>query len=120
MSEKINFADKLALFDEVWSPKVVAQLNQIQFKLVKIQGEFTWHDHSDTDEAFIVIEGTMGIEFEDRTVELAAGEMIVVPKGVKHKPFAPALCQVMIVEPQGVVNTGDSESELTADNDIWI
>jgi mannose-6-phosphate isomerase-like protein (cupin superfamily) len=118
--KKINLEDKLSKFSEHWSPKVIAEMNDYQFKLVKIEGEFVWHDHPDTDEVFIVIEGTMQIEFEDRTIELSEGEMLVVPKGVRHKPFANEECQVMLVEPRGVVNTGDTGDELTADNDVWV
>jgi len=117
---KINFQDKLAKFSEHWTPKVIAEMNDYQFKLVKIQGEFVWHNHSDTDEVFIVIEGSMKIEFDDKTVELNEGEMYVVPKGVQHKPYAEQECKVMLVEPKDVVNTGESDSELTADNDVWI
>ena len=117
---KINFQDKLAKFSEHWTPKVIAEMNDYQFKLVKIQGEFVWHNHSDTDEVFIVIEGSMKIEFDEETVELNEGEMYVVPKGVQHKPYAENECKVMLVEPKGVVNTGESDSELTADNEVWI
>ena len=118
--KKINLEDKLSKFSEHWSPKVIAEMNDYQFKLVKIEGEFVWHDHPDTDEVFIVIEGTMQIEFEDRTIELREGEMLVVPKGVRHKPYAEAECKVMLVEPRGVINTGDAEGDLTAPNDDWI
>ena len=118
--KKINLEDKLSKFSEHWSPKVIAEMNDYQFKLVKIEGEFVWHEHPDTDEVFIVIEGTMQIEFEDRTIELSEGEMLVVPKGVRHKPYAEEECKVMLVEPRGVVNTGDAEGELTAPNDDWI
>ena len=116
----INLKEKLGKFSDHWSPKVIAELNNYQFKLVKIQGEFVWHNHPDTDEVFIVIEGTMNIEFENETVRLTEGEMLVVPKGVEHKPYAEKECKIMLVEPRGVVNTGDSDSELTADNDVWI
>ena len=118
--KKINLEDKLSKFSEHWSPKVIAEMNDYQFKLVKIEGEFVWHEHPDTDEVFIVIKGTMYIEFEDRTIELNEGEMLVVPKGVRHKPYAEAECKVMLVEPRGVVNTGDTGDELTADNDVWV
>ena len=120
MMDIINLKQKLGKFSDHWSPKVIAELNDYQFKLVKIQGEFVWHNHPDTDEVFIVIEGTMNIEFENETVRLTEGEMLVVPKGVEHKPYAEKECKVMLVEPRGVVNTGDSDSELTADNDVWI
>ena len=118
--DKINFTEKLSKFSDHWSPKVIAEMNDYQFKLVKINGDFIWHNHPDTDEVFIVIEGVMKIEFEDGEVELNAGEMYVVPKGVMHKPSAENECKVMLVEPQGVVNTGEADSELTADNDVWI
>lgn len=120
MQNKVNLADKFFKFDELWRPKVVAEMNDVQFKLVKIQGEFTWHQHDDTDEVFLVVEGTMQIDFRDQTVELNQGELFVVPKGVEHKPFAESICKIMIIEPKGVVNTGDSEGELTAQNDVWI
>ena len=116
----INFAEKFSLYSEHWSPKVIAEMNDYQFKLVKIQGEFVWHDHGHTDEVFIVIEGSMNIEFEDRTITLNAGEMHVVPKGTRHKPYAEDECKVMLVEPRGVVNTGEAGSTLTAKNDVWI
>ncbi len=120
MMDTINLKEKLEKFSDHWSPKVIAELNDYQFKLVKIQGEFVWHNHPDTDEVFIVIEGSMKIEFENETVQLKEGEMLVVPKGVEHKPYADSECKVMLVEPRGVVNTGDADSELTADNDVWI
>lgn len=116
----INFADKFAKFDEHWSPRVIAEMNDYQFKLVKIQGEFVWHNHTDTDEVFVVLEGEMTIEFRDGRVELSAGEMFVVPKGVEHKPTAHAECRVMIIEPRGVVNTGETGGALTANNDVWV
>ena len=117
---KVNLRDKLSKFSEQWTPKVVAEINDYQFKLVKIEGEFVWHEHSHTDEAFIVIEGEMSIEFEDKTVELSEGEMYVVPKGVEHKPYAEKECKVMIIEPRGIVNTGNTDGDLTASNDVWI
>ena len=95
-------------------------MNDYQFKLVKLQGDFVWHSHADTDEVFIVIEGAMKIELSDGTVELNEGDMYVVPKGVAHKPYAEEECKVMLVEPRGVVNTGDSEGKFTASNDVWI
>lgn len=116
----INFKDKFSKFTEHWSPRVVAEMNDYQFKLVKVEGEFVWHDHPETDEVFIVIEGTLNIEFRDGVVSLDSGEMFVIPKGVEHKPVANSECKIMIVEPKGVVNTGDSESELTAQNDVWV
>ena len=116
----INFKEKLAKFNEHWSPKVVAEMNDYQFKLVKVHGEFVWHDHKDTDEVFIVLEGTLDIEFRDGKVTLNSGEMFVVPKGMAHKPCAENECKVLVVEPKGVVNTGDTGGELTAINDVWV
>ena len=117
---KINLQEKFSVFTELWTPKIIEELNDYQIKLVKIQGEFIWHNHTDTDELFLVIEGTMQIEFEDNIMTLNAGEMCVVPKGVRHKPKAENECKVMLIEPRGVINTGDSEGELTAENNIWI
>ena len=118
--DAINVKDKFSKFNEHWSPRVVAEMNDYQFKLVKVEGEFVWHDHPDTDEVFIVIEGNLNIEFRDGVVSLDSGEMFVIPKGVEHKPVAHSECKIMLVEPKGVVNTGDSGSELTAENDVWV
>jgi len=118
---KVNFREKLSKFSEQWTPKVIAEMNEYQFKLVKIEGVFVWHEHQDTDEAFIVIEGSMRIDFDDgSSVELDEGEMYVVPRGVRHRPCAESECKVMLVEPKGVVNTGDADSDLTAPNDEWV
>ncbi len=119
--QAINFKQKFAKFDNHWSPRVVAQMNDYQFKLVKVEGEFVWHDHPDTDEVFIVMEGVLDIEFEDGKVTLQAGEMYVVPKGVEHKPYAENEVEVMLIEPKGVLNTGDGAiNDRTASNDVWI
>ena len=118
--DAINFKDKFSKFTEHWSPRVVAEMNDYQFKLVKVEGEFVWHDHPDTDEVFIVLEGILNIEVREGIVTLNSGEMFVIPKGVEHKPVANSECKIMIVEPKGVVNTGDSGSELTAENDVWV
>lgn len=116
----LNFDKKLQLIDEHWSPKVIAEMNDYQFKLVKIQGDFVWHDHADTDETFIVIEGSLRIDFRDGAVELNAGEMYVVPRGVEHKPYAESEVKLLLIEPRGVMNTGDQAGERTAANDVWI
>lgn len=116
----INFQEKLAKFDELWSPRVIAEMNDYQFKLGKVQGEFVWHAHAETDEVFIVIEGALDIEFRDGTVTLQAGEMFVVPRGREHRPVAREVCKIMLVEPRGVLNTGDADSDLTAGNDVWV
>ena len=120
MGEKSNLHDNFKKVAEHWSPKVVAEMNDYQFKLAKIKGEFIWHDHKETDEVFIVIKGSMKIKFRDGEVNLNEGEMYVVPSGTDHKPYAEKECQIMLVEPRGVVNTGDETSELTSANDIWI
>ena len=119
-SDKINLKEKLSKFSEHWSPRIIAEMNDYQFKLVKIKGDFVWHNHDNTDEVFIVLEGEMKIEFKDKTVDLKEGEIFVVPKGVEHKPYAEKECKIMLVEPKGVVNTGDAESNLKASNDVWI
>jgi mannose-6-phosphate isomerase-like protein (cupin superfamily) len=116
----INLQEKFRKFNEHWSPKVVAEMNDYQFKLAKVQGEFIWHHHPETDEVFIVIEGTLDIEFRDGKIRLRTGEMFVVPKGVEHKPVAEQECRIMLVEPKGTVNTGAIYSELTAQNDVWV
>jgi mannose-6-phosphate isomerase-like protein (cupin superfamily) len=116
----INLKDKLAKFSDHWSPRIVAQMNDYHFKLVKFQGEFVWHCHDNTDEVFIVLYGDMSIAFRDGSINLKAGEMFVVPKGVEHKPFAKKECKAMLVEPAGTINTGHTRSEMTADDNMWI
>jgi mannose-6-phosphate isomerase-like protein (cupin superfamily) len=121
MSDKaINLREKLARLSEHWSPRVIAEMNDYQFKLAKVQGEFVWHSHAETDEVFIVLDGEMTLEFRDKAVPLSAGEMYVVPRGVEHRPTASRECCIMLVEPRGVVNTGDTESAYTARNDVWV
>ena len=116
----INFGEKFNKFDEHWSPRVIAEMNDYQFKLAKVQGEFTWHTHRETDEVFIVVEGVLDIDFRDGSVRLEAGEMFVVPKGVEHKPSAEHECHILLVEPKNIVNTGDTGGVLTAQNDVWV
>jgi mannose-6-phosphate isomerase-like protein (cupin superfamily) len=116
----VNLKEKLSGFSDLWAPRVIAEMNDYQFKLVKLQGEFVWHSHPDTDEVFLVLDGRMAIEFRDGTVTLKAGELFVVPKGTEHKPCAETECSVLLVEPRGVVNTGRADSALTAANDVWI
>lgn len=116
----INFEEKLSRFSEHWAPKVVARMNDYQFKVVKLQGEFVWHRHDHTDEVFIVLDGEMSIAFREGSVALKAGEMFVVPRGIEHKPFAEVECKVLLVEPAGTVNTGDAGGEMTAEDDVWI
>ena len=116
----INFDQKFKLFDDPWQPKVIAEMNDYQFKVVKLQGDFIWHDHKDTDETFIVIDGTLRIDFRDGAVDVSAGEMFVVPKGVEHKPYAEHEVKLLLIEPRGVPNTGHAGGERTAQNDVWI
>ena len=116
----VNFRKKFHLFDAQWQPKVIAEMNDYQFKLVKLQGDFIWHDHQDTDETFIVIEGDLRIDFRDGAAHVATGEMFVVPKGVEHKPFAEKEVQLLLIEPRGVLNTGHEGGDRTADADVWI
>lgn len=118
--KSVNFKSKLELFTEQWSPKVIAEMNDYQFKVVKIEGEFVWHSHTETDEAFIVLEGSLRIYFRDGHVSLSKGEMYVVPKGMEHKPHAMNEAKILLVEPRGVVNTGGELDSKTSENDVWI
>jgi len=116
----INFQHKFSLFTEQWAPKVVAEMNDYQFKIVKLAGDFVWHHHKATDETFIVIDGALRIDFRDGAVTLRPGEMFVVPKGVEHKPYAESEVKLLLIEPRGVSNTGEEGGERTAQNDVWI
>jgi mannose-6-phosphate isomerase-like protein (cupin superfamily) len=116
----INIEQKLALFNDHWAPKVIAEMNDYQFKVVKLKGDFIWHDHKETDETFIVLDGQLRIDFRDGHVDIGAGEMYVVPKGVEHKPYAADEVKMILIEPRGVLNTGDQSGERTAQNDVWI
>ena len=116
----VNIQEKLSLFSDHWSPKIIVQMNDYHFKLVKFRGDFVWHSHPDTDEVFMVLRGEMSLEFPDGSVLLKAGEMLVIPKGVKHKSGAKEECQIMLVEPAGTINTGDAGGYLTAKDNIWI
>jgi mannose-6-phosphate isomerase-like protein (cupin superfamily) len=118
--QPINFEAKLALIHDHWKPRVVAEMNDYQFKIVKILGDFLWHDHADTDETFIVLDGVLRIDMRDGAVTVRAGEMFVVPRGVEHKPFAEHEVRMMLIEPRGVVNTGVLDSDRRAENDVWI
>jgi mannose-6-phosphate isomerase-like protein (cupin superfamily) len=116
----VNFAEKLSLIHDQWQQRVVAEMNDYQFKVVKIEGDFVWHEHAETDETFIVLDGRLRIDFRDGAVHLSAGEMFVVPRGKEHKPYAEKEVQMLVIEPRGVRNTGGEESERTAKNDLWI
>ncbi len=118
--QPINFEEKLKKFSEHWLPRIIAQLNDYHLKLAKVQGEFVWHDHPETDEVFIIVKGQLEILFRDGKVLLNEGEMFVVPKGIEHKPVAVQECHILLIEPAGTVNTGDIVDVKTAPNDIWI
>lgn len=118
--QPINFEEKLGRFSEHWAPRIIAQLNDYHFKLAKVQGEFVWHDHPETDEVFIVVKGKLDILFRDGKISLTEGEMFVVPKGLEHKPIARDECHLLLIEPAGTINTGDIRNDLTAPNDVWI
>jgi len=118
MNAPVDIAEKLSLFSEHWSPKVVARLNDYEIKVVKIKGEFVWHTHEDTDELFLVVDGTLTIQLRDGDVTLRPGQLYVVPRGVEHCPIAEGEVAAMLIEPAGVVNTGDAvDSSLTATHD---
>jgi mannose-6-phosphate isomerase-like protein (cupin superfamily) len=115
-----NLNEKLSLFSEHWSPKIVAQMNDYHFKVAKVEGEFIWHDHPETDEVFVVLKGQLKIQFRDGSVSLREGEMFVVPRGMEHKPVAEQECHILLVEPVGTINTGQVVDERTAPQDVWI
>lgn len=112
--DKVNLDQKLALFDDLWSPKIVATLNDYDIQVAKAQGEFVWHEHAQTDEFFLVLKGRLVIQMRDRDVELGPGELFVVPKGVEHRPLADEGLEILLIEPTGTVNTGATGGELTA------
>jgi mannose-6-phosphate isomerase-like protein (cupin superfamily) len=114
--EKINLAGKFALISEQWSPKVVAELNGQQVKLAKVEGSFVWHQHEDEDELFMVVRGRLRIDFRDRQISLEPGEMIVVPRGVEHRPHADAETEILLFEPASTLNTGNVRDERTVED----
>lgn len=116
----ISFAEKFARLTEQWQPRVIAEMNDYQFKIARLQGDFIWHSHPDTDETFIIIEGELRIDFRDGAVTVKQGDMFVVPKGTEHKPFAAEEVKLLLIEPRGVTNTGDAGGDRTAPNDIWL
>ncbi|QFS99688.1 Cupin domain protein [Labrenzia sp. THAF191b] len=120
MEHPIRFTEKLARLEGLWSPRVIAEMNDYQFKIVRIQGDFVWHDHPETDETFIVLKGEIRIDFRDRAVVLGEGEMYVVPKGVEHKPYAESEAELLLIEPKGILNTGHAGGDRTQENDLWI
>ena len=114
--EKVNLNEKFGLFNDHWSPKIVGELNGQEVKLAKLKGEFVWHDHANEDEMFFIVKGVLKLEFRDKTIELHPGEMLVVPKGVEHKPIAEEEVWVMLFEPASTKHTGDVQHELTVEN----
>jgi mannose-6-phosphate isomerase-like protein (cupin superfamily) len=118
--QSINLKEKYTKFSEQWQPKNIAQLNDYHIKIAKVQGEFNWHTHPETDEFFLVVQGTLEIHLRDGVVTLNEGEIYVVPKGVEHKPVAHEECHIMLIEPAGTINTGDIVDEKTAPNNVWI
>lgn len=118
--DKISLAQKFSLFSKHWSPKIVAELNGQHVKLVKFQGPFVWHQHEHEDELFYVVRGAFRMEFRDRTVEMRAGEMLVVPRGTEHRPFADHEVEVMLFEPASTVNTGNAGGDRTVTKPDWI
>ncbi len=118
--DAIDLSDKLALFSDHWSPRIVAALNGQEVKLAKFLGAFDWHSHPDEDEMFLVLKGSFTMEFRDRSVELHEGQMLVVPRGVEHRPVAEEECAVMLVEPAGLVNTGDAAESDRTTTGSWI
>lgn len=120
MNEVVDLLQKARLLPEAWQPRVVAELNDYQLKVVRLEGDFVWHDHPDTDEAFLVLEGSLRIDLPERSVNLSEGQLFVVPRGVRHKPYAESPALVLLIEPRGVQNTGSAGGERTAPRDVWI
>ena len=120
LPESVNLSEKLSLFTEQWSPKVIAEMDGFQFRLAKLKGDFVWHNHTDTDETFIILDGKMILHFRDHSVELNGGEMVVIPKGVEHKPTSPEGYKALLIEPEDVPNTGNVKSEVTINKIEWI
>jgi mannose-6-phosphate isomerase-like protein (cupin superfamily) len=116
----VNLKDKLSKFSDHWRPRIVSQFNNYHIKLVKVKGEFTWHDHPKTDELFLVLDGSLDIHLRDGIVKLGAGEMFVIPKGMEHKPFAEKECHILLIEPVGTINTGNLINDMTVQDNIWI
>ena len=117
---KINIGDKFDLFKDHWSPKIIAELNGQDIKLAKVKGEFVWHNHKNEDELFFIVKGTLKVKFSNKIIELNEGEMLVVPKGIEHKPCAKNECKILVIEPRGVINTGDKINDLTINKEVWI
>ena len=115
MVEKVNITEKLSLFPDLWSPKIVGEVNDFHVKLVKLQGEFVWHHHDEEDELFLVVKGRLLIKLRDRDIWLEEGEFVIIPRGVEHLPVAPEEVQVLLVEPKSTLNTGNVRSDRTVE-----
>ncbi len=120
VTKAIDLREKAALLPGLWQPGIVAQLNDYQLKIVRVQGDFVWHDHPDTDEAFLVVDGSLRIDLPGGSVTLGPGQLFVVPAGMHHKPYAETETTVLLIEPSGVVNTGSAGGERTAEPDLWV
>lgn len=120
MSKSINLIDKYSKIEDHWLPKIIAQMNGNDIRIAKIQGEFLWHSHSDTDELFFVHKGQMTMHYKDKSVDITAGEIHIVPKGVEHKPEALGECEILMIEATGTLNTGGEGGDRTAPTDEWI
>ena len=120
MKKAVNLVEKLSRFSDQWAPRIVAQMNDYHFKLAKVEGEFVWHSHPETDEVFFIVDGRLEIELRDETVSLEKGELFVVPKGVEHRPRAEKECSILLVEPAGTKNTGDAGGDRTSPDEIWV
>ncbi|HUP27621.1 MAG TPA: cupin domain-containing protein [Chloroflexia bacterium] len=114
--EKVNLAEKLSLFEDYWSPKIVGELNDSHVKLVKLKGEFTWHSHEAEDELFLVLKGNLLIKLRDGDVRLTEGEFVIIPRGVEHLPIAQEEAHVLLLEPKSTLNTGNVRNEKTVAN----
>lgn len=113
MIEKVTLTEKFNLFDDLWNPKIVGEINDAHVKLVKLKGEFVWHHHEAEDEMFLVVKGRLLIKLRDRDIHLEAGEFVIIPKGVEHLPIADAEAHVLLLEPKTTLNTGNVQSERT-------
>ena len=113
MTGAINIREKLSKFSTYWDPKVVGEINGQEVKVVKLKGEFVWHDHKDADELFLVVKGRLIVHFRDKDVHADEGEIVIIPRGVEHKPEAPEEVHIVLIDPKGTVNTGNVESKHT-------
>ena len=119
-NDVVSIRDKFRLFQELWSPKIVAKMNDYHLKIAKVKGEFVWHQHDDTDEVFLVVDGVLEIELPDRVVSLKPGELFVVPKGVRHKPKADEEAHILLIEPAGTANTGEEAASDMSTKGEWL